>query len=65
MEVIGQGFGLVAVAFGFLSYQMNTQKKLLAMQLVTAIVFCIHYALIGATSGFLCNVLITLRNIAL
>ena len=64
LEIIGQGFGMIAVAFGFLSYQMRTQKQLLAMQLATAVVFCIHYALIGATSGLLCNVIAAARNIA-
>lgn len=63
-ELSGQGFGLIAVAFGFLSYQMRTQKQLLAMQLATALVFCIHYALIGAVSGLVCNVIAALRNIA-
>ena len=64
LEIIGQGFGMIAVAFGFLSYQMRTQKQLLAMQLATAVVFCIHYALIGATSGLLCNVIAAARNLA-
>ncbi len=63
-EIVGQILGLVAVLLGFVSYQMRTQKQLLAAQTATVITFCIHYYLIGATSGMMLNLLGVARNLA-
>ena len=60
---IGQALGFVAIALGFISYQMKTQKQLLAVQLATCIVFCVHYFLIGAYTGMAMNCVGVLRNI--
>ena len=62
--LIGQLMGLVAVVLGFVSFQMRTQKQLLVVQTATTIAFCIHYYLIGATSGLMMNMLGILRNLA-
>ena len=62
--LIGQLMGLVAVVLGFISFQMRTQKQLLVVQTATTIAFCIHYYLIGATSGLMMNMLGILRNLA-
>ncbi len=62
--MIGQAMGLVAVVLGFMSFQMRTQKKLLVLQTATTIAFCIHYYLIGATSGLMLNMLGIVRNLA-
>lgn len=62
--IIGQVLGLVAVVLGFVSFQMRTQKQLLVVQTATTIAFCIHYYLIGATSGLMLNLLGILRNLA-
>ena len=62
--IIGQILGVVAIALGFLSYQMKTQKQLLMMQTATSLVFCLHYLLIGAPSGMAMNVICIFRNLA-
>ena len=62
--IIGQVMGLIAVGLGFSSFQMRTQKKLLVLQTATTIAFCIHYYLIGATSGLMLNLLGIARNLA-
>ena len=62
--LIGQLMGLVAVVLGFVSFQMRTQKQLLVVQTATTIAFCIHYYLIGATSGMMLNLLGIARNLA-
>ena len=61
---IGQGFGVIAIALGFLSYQLKTQRQLIIAQTATAITFCIHYALIGAWTGMAMNVVSALRGVA-
>ncbi|MBE6608880.1 MAG: YgjV family protein [Ruminococcaceae bacterium] len=61
--IAGQGLGIVAIALGFLSYQMHTQKQLLLMQTATAIVFCLHYLMIGAISGMALNIVNIFRNV--
>ena len=62
--VVGQIMGFVAVVLGFVSFQMRTQKQLLVVQTATTIAFCIHYYLIGATSGLMLNLLGIVRNLA-
>ena len=64
MMLLGQLMGLIAVALGFVSFQMRTQRQLLAVQTATTIAFCIHYYLIGATSGLMLNLLGIVRNLA-
>lgn len=54
--IIGQVLGVVAIALGFLSYQMKHQRQILLLQLITTVVFLVHYLLIGATSGMAMNV---------
>ena len=60
--IIGQCFGAVAIALGFVSYQMRTQKQILFVQSATAVAFCIHYLLIGAFSGLALNAFNIIRN---
>ncbi len=61
--IIGQIVGAMAIVFGFLSFQMNSAKKILTMQLVVTVLFSIHYLLIGALSGFALNLVGIVRNI--
>ena len=61
---IGQAFGLVAIVLGLLSFQMKRQGPLLALQLATATVFFLHYAMIGAVTGMALNVVCMARNVA-
>ena len=62
--LFGQFMGFVAVVLGFISFQMRTQKKLLVVQIITTLAFCIHYGFIGAFSGMVMNGLGIVRNIA-
>ena len=54
--MVGQFFGIVAIVLGFISYQLRTQRQLLFMQGAVALVFCVHYLLIGAYSAMAMNV---------
>ena len=62
-ECIGQLFGLVAVAISFVAYQMSTQKKILIMNMLVTIAIMINYALIGAVTGMILNIVCVVRNI--
>lgn len=61
-QIIGQGFGIVAIILGFLTYQMKSKKGLLIIQLLTCMVFVVHYFLIGAIPACALNFVATLRN---
>lgn len=61
--IIGQIFGVIAIALGFLSYQMKTQEKLILMQALTGFVFIIHYLMIGAVTGMAMNIVGLVRCI--
>ena len=55
LYIVGQGFGVIAIALGFISFQLKTQGQLLLAQTATATVFCVHYALIGGYTAMAMN----------
>ena len=61
--MIGQGFGILAIILGFVSYQMRTQRQVLLMQTAVATVFCIHYGMIGAYTALAMNLVCIVRNV--
>jgi len=63
-QVVGQGMGMLAVVLGFACFQMRTQKKLLILQTLSIVAFCLHYYLIGAVSGLVTNIIGIVRNMA-
>ena len=60
--IIGQILGVVAVMLGFLSYQMKTAKAVMFTQSAVALVFVVHFMLIGAVSGCVLNAVCFVRN---
>ena len=63
IELIGQCFGIAAFTIAFLAYQAKTSQRLLIIQSGAILCFCIHYALLGAMTGFALNVICLARNI--
>ena len=61
--LIGQGFGIVAIILGFVTFQVKTQRRILFLQSLVAAVFCIHYGLIGAYSALGMSSVCIIRNI--
>lgn len=64
LYIIGQCLGVVAIALGFISFQLKTQGQLLIAQTATATVFCLHYALIGGYTAMAMNMVGIVRCIA-
>ena len=60
LEIIGQLLGIVAVVFGFISFQMKTSRGILIFQVATASLFAAHYYLLGAPTASALNVLAAL-----
>lgn len=60
---IGQALGILAIIFGFISYQTKTKKQLIIAQSATALCFCLDYLLIGAYTGLAVNAVVVVRNI--
>lgn len=62
-ELIGQILGFVATAIIASCYQANTKKGLLMIQSVGIVFLCASYLLLGATSGFVLNIICLIRNL--
>lgn len=62
--IIGQVLGIVAVVLGFISYQMKLPRGIILTQLATAMVFALHYLLIGAVTAAVLNFLAGVKCIA-
>jgi hypothetical protein len=55
--IIGQLLGIIAVITGFASYQMKTQRGIIALQMATALIFTLHYVFLGAPTAIALNLL--------
>ena len=63
-EIIGQALGILATLITFLSYQVNTKKKLLILQTTATLCTCLSFLFLGATTGFALNIVCIVRNVA-
>ncbi len=63
-EIIGQILGIIAPIITFISYQVNSKKRLLILQTAATLSTCLSYMFLGATSGFALNIVCIIRNIA-
>lgn len=63
LDLLAQAIGFVATGFMFLSYQQNTTKRIIGVQIISGTLFCVHFLLLGAYGGAVANVLGILRNI--
>ena len=61
--IIGQGFGVLAVVFGFISFQIRSRKGLMAVQIAVASSFCVHYFLIAVPTALAMNAFCIVRNV--
>lgn len=50
---IAQFIGLIALILLVFSYSRKNTNKILAVQIVSALLYCVHYYLLGAYSGFM------------
>ena len=61
---IGQGFGVVAIALGLLTYQLKTQRGIIVAQIGVASSFVLHFAFLGAWTGMAINLVAVIRGFA-
>ncbi len=55
MFYIAQALGVIALVIAILSFQQNAQKKIVTLQMISSVFFCIHFCMLGATLGGLLN----------
>lgn len=60
-----QAIGFLAVLFFFMSFQVKTNKGLFIMQMLGCLTFSVQFALLGAFSGCLSQLINIARNIML
>ena len=61
--IIGQVVGFVAMAVIVFSYQQKSHKNILVFQMVSGLLFTAHFLLIGATAGWISNLIGALRSL--
>lgn len=62
--IIGQILGIIAPIITFVSYQVNSKRKLLILQTGATLATCLSYLLLEASSGFALNIVCIIRNIS-
>ena len=63
VEIIGQIIGFVAMAIIVFSYQQKSHKNILTFQMVSGLLFTVHFLLIGAYTGCVSNLIGALRSL--
>ena len=61
--ILVQSIAFVAFLFLISSYKEKRKKGILYKQFISGVFFSLHYALLGARSGFVNSIIISLRNI--
>jgi len=59
---LAQSIGLVALAAVVFSYQGKTRNQMLNRQIVSSLIFIVHFALLNAGTGALTNAIVVVRN---
>lgn len=62
-ETVGQIIGFIAMAIIVASYQQKSHKKILTFQMVSGLLFTVHYLLLGAYTGAVMNLLGAFRSL--
>lgn len=62
-EIIGHIIGFVAMTIIVISYQQKTHKNILLFQMVSGLLFTVHFLLLGAYTGAIMNLLGALRSL--
>ena len=61
-EIVGQICGIIAMLFSILTFQMNTHKKMMVMQINCAAFFVVSYWLLNEPTGAVVNIVSIVRN---
>lgn len=62
IETVSQVIGFGGAAMNCLSFQQSKRKRIIAVQIIAAVLFIIHYILLGAYSGAALNFISLLRS---
>lgn len=62
-EIVTQIVGIIAMFFSVFSFQMNTHKKIMLMQIGATLFFGIQYGLLGAVTGMVLDFVAIVRDV--
>ena len=60
--ILGQILGIFATILTCISFQCNTKRSVLAVQTLATVCTCFSYLFLGASSGFILNIICIIRN---
>ena len=61
--IIAQVFGIIALIVLIISFQKNTTKKLLKLQVMSSLLYALQYLFLNAYTGLYMNIACAFRNI--
>jgi len=62
-EYVGQALSIAATLMTLISYQQNKKNRVLFTQTAASVLMTLGYFFLGASSGFLLNVVVVIRNL--
>ncbi len=63
LPIITQFFGIMGFILSILTYQQNTHKRIVILQVFSAMSFALHFYMLGAFTGAILNVIAFIRSI--
>ena len=63
VTMIGQGVGILAMLASVVSFQMRTHRSIMLVQILTAILFSVHFGLLGGETACVLNAVAVVRNV--
>ncbi len=55
MFYIAQGIGVIALIISMISFQQPTQKRVVTLQIISSVFFCVHFYMLRAPLGSILN----------
>ena len=62
MFIVAQVFGFIGMVILLVSFQINKKSKLLKLQILSSLMFCLQFLCLNAYSGFYMNLMTLTRN---
>lgn len=53
--IIAQGIGVIALIIAIISFQQNSQKRIVTLQMISSVFFCVHFCMLDAFLGGVLN----------
>ncbi len=63
MRILAQIVGIIALTCAVISFQQNAHRRILVFQLISGVIFVIHFLMLNAYTGAILNLVAVMRSV--